>query len=75
MMSDIAEQRYNKDRDPMKLGEKKTVFAWLPIKRTVRAWTIEYGSHYTQDGWYWLRRVTVMRTFQGLTAYAQDNDS
>lgn len=59
----------------MLLGDRKTVFAWYPIRRTVRAWTVEYGDHYKKEGWYWFRRVTVMRTFNGMTAYASENDA
>lgn len=53
----------------VRLGAMKSVFAWLPVRRRVRA-----GCFFAPRGWYWLRRVTVMWTLAGWVAYADAND-
>lgn len=62
----------------MKLGDRKTVFAWLPIERLVRVRSVSSSIHdirfYKTLGIYWLRKVTLVWTMAGWRAYADDND-
>ena len=48
----------------------KTIFAIIPRRRVVRT---EQGFKF--QGWYWLRKVKIMRTiWNGWTAFGEDND-
>lgn len=48
----------------------KTVFAIFPKRRCIRT-----SRGFEFRGWYWLRRVKVLRTtWNGWTAFGEDND-
>lgn len=49
----------------------KTVFAIIPRRRSIRT-----PRGFEFHGWYWLRKVKLMKTnWNGWTAFGDDNDA
>jgi len=61
----------------LNLGERKTVFAWLPIKRWLPPNNSfpERRPYVKANGYWWLRRVVLTATMSGWIAYDDEQNN